>query len=56
MEKISSLVAIKKYFGGNGYPEVTNEEIKKLGLAGVKELAPLCAEALGCEILPIGSK
>ncbi len=49
MEKIKSVAAVREYFATPERP-VTFAELKELGGASLKELAPLCAQALGKEL------
>jgi len=55
METISIVSAIKEYFSTPEKP-VTTDELKALGVQGIKELAPACAEALGKKLKHTGSE
>lgn len=47
METITKVQAIKEFFESDGGRKVSMTELKELGGAGLNELAPLCAAALG---------
>jgi hypothetical protein len=49
-EKVSGVVAIKRFFERDGGQKVSMEELKKLSHEDRDELAPLCAEAIGVEL------
>ena len=48
-ETITAIAAVKAYFGTKDKP-VTFTEMKELGGEAIRELAPLCAQALGKEL------
>ena len=50
MEKMTAMKAIKTYFS-EGTRTVTFDELKALTAADRNELAPLCASALGVELV-----
>ena len=49
MAKVNRITVVKSFFSTPEKP-VSFDELKKLGSAGIKELAPDCAKALGVEL------
>ena len=56
MEQLTRMRAIKRYFGSEGYPPVTNSELLALSEKDREELAQGAAKELGVEIEAKASK